>query len=358
MATQPKEQRIAFALGGLGGSNGHCVGFLEAARRRAILPAVISCTSGAIYWVYKYLAGEPLGEEILERSDSALFPPWASWLNWTTAMTTGVAGVCRPAVTEAVWRWARPWNVWDAKAWADRALPAQLMVRTIREADFAAMARAFNEEERVGVAFNVFEPRLATEYVHVNEAARRFIGKELERRYDSGVMYRPITAEAVADALWLYLYGFEGRERVDGAYHRQIILRELSAANVIYAVRPQNQRWIGELPSNQLMMRDMEIELWFNSSYAGEVAGIELINSLLDKGRLRDDAGYHPIEVIPIEIGLNRGFFDYFVEDPAVYQAALKHSLAAFELSRPPAGKDERAAAPRPALLEASAPAA
>lgn len=152
------------------------------------------------------------------------------------------------------------------------------------------------------------------------------------------MIYKRIDAEAVADALWLYLYGFAAdKKSVDGAYHRQIIMRELHRADTIFAVRPQNQRWIGDLPSNMVEMRDFEIELWFNSSYASEVAGIDLINKLIKKklmtpGSRQEKEKYdHEIAVIPVDIGRNRGFFDYFVEDMATYGEAYAAALEAFQ---------------------------
>ena len=46
---------VAFALGGLGGSNSHGVGFLAAAQEAKVNPALISCTSGQIHWVAAFL---------------------------------------------------------------------------------------------------------------------------------------------------------------------------------------------------------------------------------------------------------------------------------------------------------------
>ena len=45
----------AFALGGLGGNNAHTAGFLAATKDMGLKPNLISCTSGPIYWVSKFL---------------------------------------------------------------------------------------------------------------------------------------------------------------------------------------------------------------------------------------------------------------------------------------------------------------
>lgn len=336
-------ETIAFALGGLGGSNAHGVGFLEAARARGVTPQLISCTSGMIYWVARYLQQADLEAELRHHTESNHFPPSANWLNWAETMLKGVPNVCRTAVPEYWLRWMTPWNPLFADAWFDRVLPAQLLAPTRTRESFAKIADALNTTE-IGIIFNVFEPGIGIEYLHINDAAKSIMGKEYNHADDGGVFYQPITTEAVEDALWLYLYGFADRKRIDGAYHRQIILRELNDAHVIYAVRPQNQRWIGDLPTNMLRMRDLEIELWFNSSYARDVAGIELLNELIAESQADGEGTltakalkrYHHIELVPIEIGVNRGFFDYFVESMETYHEAFTRSAEAF--ARPGGG--------------------
>ena len=53
--TRSTDQRIAFALGGLGGFNFHRAGFLQAPIDANIEPDLISCTSGQTSWVWRYL---------------------------------------------------------------------------------------------------------------------------------------------------------------------------------------------------------------------------------------------------------------------------------------------------------------
>jgi len=54
MATQ-KGEKIGFALGGLAGNNAHGAGFLQAALDVGAQPDFITCTSGQILWVQRYL---------------------------------------------------------------------------------------------------------------------------------------------------------------------------------------------------------------------------------------------------------------------------------------------------------------
>jgi hypothetical protein len=48
-------KNVVFAVGGLGGNNAHSAGFLQAALDESVEPEMITCTTGQIYWVWRYL---------------------------------------------------------------------------------------------------------------------------------------------------------------------------------------------------------------------------------------------------------------------------------------------------------------
>lgn len=240
-----------------------------------------------------------------------------------------------PAFPEYVARWMYPFpfrhsngdwmkNITDW--WLDRLLPAHCLNESHGDEWFDRIADAFNnantpgEKKPLGIVFNVFEPGTGTEYLHVNKTAydvlvnkRKGGGREEEDKvHKVKIEEPPITGDAVHNALRFWLYGFERPmvpwsywfgtrpplSCIDGGYHRQIILRELHDYDSIYTVRPENESWMGELPRNMLELTDLLVELWFNSSYAGDVAGLELINKLIDNHELGD--GYKHVEIIPV----------------------------------------------------------
>ena len=224
----------------------------------------------------------------------------------------------------------------------------------------------------VGIVFNSFNAVAGVENVYLNEAARRLLnrGKPAARKsyapgerskYRGRTYYQAITPEAVRDALWLYNYGFDPDERpedemfVDGAYFREIILNELTPVDRIYVARPINHRWLGPLPTNYADLEDFKTKLNFNGTYDGERHQILLINKLFRDGVLkpagsdpdtqarghssgRKKAGngdYHPIQLIEVEIDMQRGYLDYVFEDMAVFDRAYEVALGKF---RSPAG--------------------
>jgi hypothetical protein len=199
----------------------------------------------------------------------------------------------------------------------------------------------------VGVAFNSFQPKTGVEHLYVNEAGLRLIHDHHNRRAGYGrshdrTVYQPITPEALRAALWLFYYGFPPgatgeSQHVDGAYCRSIILDELTFADRIYAVKPINHRWIGRMPQNLLEVQDMQTELWMSVSYREQARLIDTINKLYESGRLAPpvpadgqatrEKRYHAIDLVPVEIGVQRGFFTYFVEDREVFQEAYGQAM-------------------------------
>ncbi|HEV7370779.1 hypothetical protein [Arenibaculum sp.] len=340
MPAPPKGKR-AFAFGGLGGFNAHGVGFLEAARELDVRPSIITCTSGMIDWVARWLDGEellPLLRQQIQRSNK--FPVPLDWMNSLWISWFGDPGIFRPAVPEYWRRWMTPFapdgaQAGDeqhrrklAKAFLDRMFPAQLYVPQRGRADVERIARAMNRSE-IPVVFNSFHPATGLGYLHVNEAGRDFLGVEYGEA-GGGDKYLPIDADAVTAALWLYFYGFEHADNprglVDGAYNRQFIIRELYMVDRIYAVRPINTRWIGTLPANYFEIQDFTTELWFNSAYAAETGQMALINRLIDEGKLLDDR-FRRVDLTEIQVERQYGYFDFFVEEMAVYERSHRQSL-------------------------------
>lgn len=318
---------LAFALGGLAGGNGFGAGFLCAMQEAGIRPATISCTSGMIVWTLRYLRGEDLRERFMQEWSQSLS---AQGLPDTMASSMlalrGLPGVFRPAIPEYFKRWMQWPLPADVRGWADRLYPVQVAV-PVRDPAFFETAATDLASSEIGVMFNAFCPHRGEEYVFANPVAmnrlRRQPGDARGNR-----RYLPISAEAVQAALHLYSYGYEstylGEYLVDGAYHRQFILDELAELpsphkpDEIWAVRPQNTRWIGEMPKNYFQQRDLETEIGMNSSYAQQVARLRWVNSMLSSGELKSRK-YACIELKEVEYPMQRGYFNYFNESPEVF---------------------------------------
>ena len=399
---------VAYALSGLGGSNAHAAGFLAAAQELAkqppageqSVPAVprahpsfISCTSGTIYWVAKYLEGkEDLRQLIRDESDGArrasMVPGNELGRTFESLLYVsliGRPGLFEPAIPTYVKHWAKRFRdfltpgspQWLAvptnldELW-DLVYPAKLFTPTLDPATFVGIASTLKSAD-IGIAFNAYEPESGIEYVHVNPSGLKMIRDtvpeaEYGLRLDDRV-YERITPEAVRNALWLLEYGFDrsadGRRLMDGEYIRSIIIDELAFADEIITVRPVNTRWLDHLPENFLERLALQMELWLNASYREQRDNIDLINKFLGGWRghrlqeIKTDPEatgdghamadgrdgqiperelpkkYHRVTLTPVEIQFQRSFFDSFVESLEVFDRAYSQSITALRNSAP-----------------------
>ncbi|MCP4353162.1 MAG: hypothetical protein GY795_47535 [Desulfobacterales bacterium] len=341
-------KKTAFAMGGLAGNNAHGGGFLQAAMEKNEEPVIISCTSGQIFWVYNYLkikkTTKNLEEIFKEEIKKASPTNNTNWDNWNLALF-GRRDVYRPAYYEfqrdlcnnmvksyqKVMHNPHETNYLDALC---RVIPSRTLVPLFPDNFFDNISETFNMSD-IGIVFNSYNPKNGTEYVHLNDKARKMLDVDYNGRgsYRDRTEYKRITQESVRQALWIYQYGFD-RDRLafDGAYFRQIMLSELVPADKIYVVRPVNYRWVGNLPECYIGVEDLKTETSFNGTYAGERDKIKLINKLIRDNcftqKMVSGKNYHEIELVEIEIDTQEGFFDYINEKMSVFKNAKEKSLS------------------------------
>jgi hypothetical protein len=369
MTDKPRERTVAFALGGLAGNNAHGAGFLYGAARHHLEPRMISCTSGQIYWVYRYLQARQDGSDLREvfRKELEELNQFHNVnLDYARLALFGKPGIFRPASIE----YPQDLLINAMKAYVDtlvhagnvfqleellHVFPGRLLVPQFTEEFLTGISHTLNTTG-IGIAFNSYSPAEGLEYVFLNDEARELLspsGRSYQRGQKSHVRgdttYQAITPESVRDALWIYEYGFDKESKfVDGAYYRQIMLSELTVADTIYVARPINRRWLGEtagtgtggakssadLPRSYIGIQDLKTVVNFNGSYIGEKAQIELINKIVhdraaDRSEHPDVAAglletYHPIALVEVEIQRPRGFFDFVFESLDVFDDAAR----------------------------------
>lgn len=354
--TRTSETEVAFALGGLAGNNAHGAGFLQAALEGGVHPRMISCTSGQIYWVWRYLqalaGGESLETHLAEQIET-LQPFGQRDADLMHMALFGKSGVFRPSLFE--WPFDVMQNLARSLDAVSRAggevfwlkemmslTPARTLVPLFPDSFFEQIAQAFNDTG-IGILFNAYDPREGIEYVHANPSALAQLGIAPGGRksWRSRTIYTKITAQAVRDGLWLYEYGFEGGQEggfgaLDGAYYRPVLLSELSCARTIHVVRPVNRKWLGPLPDSKLSLEDMKTEVAFNGIYAAERDRMLMVNRWIAAGILRDPR-FAPIEIYEIEIETQRSFFDYVFESMEVFENAREQGREAFSGGLAPA---------------------
>lgn len=356
MSKQPK---VAFALGGLAGNNAHGAGFLQAALDHGVEPALISCTSGQIRWVLHYLKARKQADstnalrKLFAQELAAIKKTGLLNLDVALLATMGKKNVFRPSYEHMLPDFLR-----NAGEVANRLMhhkgnmllsdqlmsliPGRSLVPDSPESYFEEIVAEYNAAD-IGLAFNAYNPQEGVEYVYLNPKAMELMhdpaapeSYKRDRRSEHRPYryYKGIDVAAVKDALWLYQYGFYDKQTkfVDGAYFRDQMLAELAVADLIFSVRPINHKWLGELPHTYQGVEDLKTEVGFNGTYAAERDQIMLINKLLKKGYLDPSKGrgFHHVELVELEMAMQRGYFDYMLESQDVFDSAEQMSVAKF----------------------------
>jgi hypothetical protein len=333
----------AFALAGLGGFNAHGAGFLQAARDAGYVPDLVTCTSGQILVLANYLAGAAdLRAGLIEQQTS--HDPLAQ----LQILLFGMPGVFRPAYAEAAARWFTPPAFTDSAVdvLADRLAPAQVYAPARSDEAIGQVVRTFNASE-IGVAFNAYDLSSGLGVLYGNDAARqkmeratklplaeppsvRKLRPQASSRNEPALL--PIDVEAVKSALWLSLYGFEALPggRLDGAYHRSCIISELHNYPRVIVARPLARGWVNAAPPrNYFDVQDWTTEMWFSASYKAEVDAMTRINQLVKAGKIADPE-FVFVDLREVAPDTPAGYFNYFVEKEAVFEAAREKAEALF----------------------------
>jgi PAS domain-containing protein len=176
------------------------------------------------------------------------------------------------------------------------------------------------------VMFNAYDVESGHEHVYINAAAQKLTGKSLGKHETrSWIDYRPVNADTVEQALYLYQYGFNsGTKTVDGAYVRDVILSEIPAQqneiDRIAAVRPQPDNWLGDMPQSNVELQSLQTQVAFNATYIGERERIRLMNRL--RGHLTWDTQPKLISILELPLCEPRTWWDYVVESEAIFRSA------------------------------------
>ncbi|MFO0949869.1 MAG: hypothetical protein U0835_01695 [Isosphaeraceae bacterium] len=351
----------AFAVGGLAGNNAFGAGFLQAALDANVRPDLISCTSGQLLWVYRYLVAlrgsapregvlrDQLQEDIRAHSPTGVEPIDLAWmamkgkrdefrptiLETPLAMMSNWAAAMARITTNGLADWHTLFSCYRELA---TILPAQTLAPQFPESFFRDVSDEFNSSTGVGVAFNSFDVSEGEERVSLNERARTLLNVDYgeSNRYRPRSTYDRTTADAVRESLWIFEYGppAKGGERLDGAYYRQIMLSEMAPARTIYVARPINFRWGQAVPTSWSRLQCLKTAVNFNGSYSAERDKILLVNKLMRMpgvGEALKEEGFHEITLVELEIDRDPDFFDYARESLDVFDDAYEKAVCAFK---------------------------
>jgi hypothetical protein len=387
--------KAGFAFGGVAGFNAYNAGVLAALldqEQHNVQPAVITCTSGGIWWVYQYLKAKEAkakGEKFTSLRDQMETDTEAlKGVSGVMLAFTGLPGVFRPATYEYFSRW---WQLPSAAAMNmlpsgpgmpslsdilqlpamtelfNRLWPAQGFIPTRSDDQFHDMKRLFTAPDAPPILFNAYDVETGFEVVYCNDKAyellripdkngdREFRDQHTQERSSKPfhpdvpqTQYKRIASiKDFKQALWLFWYGMDGHNCIDGAYRRQIMLSELTMCDRIYVVKPQPCRMAHcDMPTNYFGIQDLQTEMWLNSSYDTQVAALSNHAARHAYKRAMQAAGAKlptpvpdeepaTITLVPISRVQPLGYFNYFIEHMSNFDKAYDHALGDFTGAEP-----------------------
>jgi hypothetical protein len=193
---EPKNPRAAFAVGGLGGNNAFGAGFLQAALDNDIVPAMITCTSGQIWWVSKYVQAAARKtvptdylRKDLEKFIESTEPFHQHDLDLVYMGLRGKPDMMRTAFPEFILDTMKNTiGVFErilqqgTKTFFTRELmsewPVRVLIPRFPDDFFANISNVFNDCDQIGIAFNSYDPSEGMEVVHLNKKAKDLLNKE------------------------------------------------------------------------------------------------------------------------------------------------------------------------------------
>jgi hypothetical protein len=306
---------LAIALGGFGGFNLHGAGILASLKQLGMTPDLFTVTSGQIILLAEYLAGRDPAEQLLRHHAGRGGP--------TAALKTalrGHSGVFRSAAGDNLLSWMSNMPLTPMAA-VERLVSARQYIPVRSRDSFIETAEILNAASS-GVVFNTFDFRTGQGILHGNARAAELLPAD--------IAIEPITSRSIESALWLCQYGFEDAPdgRIDGAYHRSVILAELHGFRHVVAGIPFPIALGDNVPSTTFDTEDWKIKQWFSNSCRAEIARLRRTIELIGRWKVQDP-DYAVERLTELTVRSKWGLFNYFGEKRQVYEESLEDALAA-----------------------------
>ncbi len=326
--------QISLGIQGIGGMNGFSAGALYYLRTKTdIKPELVSITSGAIMTFFHYLNADPekLKEmfytEAQERLNQGLFTPFihpdnAKIAQFFNAAMFGIPGVFRPKNMFDRLEELRQMDIGtyaSPNQWIRMMFPSAIYEKTMPSSVFQEIADCFNASD-IGIIANAYNYRTGKAIVYVNQAASDALqGSRFQiGSYSDSFEIHPISSDGIAACLQLIQYG-PYQDQYDGAYQYNPIIPPLKKAKdvmlitVVPITRPLKPI------DHYFDIEDFKLKMMFVNAISSELASTELINSFIDQGIITDKS-IEKTRLHLIEPEMVKGYFDYFVGDPKMFE--------------------------------------
>ncbi len=310
---------LAIALQGVGGMNLFASGVLDEFRDRGLKPDLISATSGSILSAFHFLYPH-MGADKANNPFYTGYGPVSDYMNYINSIIWGKPGVFRPLTL-----WERYWKEFpidNIGKITNMMFPAQLYISQIPQDFFETIAEGFRKSD-TGIIINSYSLPDDNAVLYVNGAAMEKIATKLS--YYDDLIVKEMSADGIIASLRLLQLG-DYHGEYDGAYQYNPILYPLVIADHIIVVTVQSfKKAIKRSLDNYFDQEDFKLKMLFKNSLYAQLNEIELINKLVARNLLHSPL-YKYVKVHIVQLTINQGYFDYFVENPAAQKDGRKQA--------------------------------
>ena len=319
---------FALALQGIGGMNSFSAGTLSYLKKQKITPTMISVSSGAIASLFHYLDPDEAKLEELYKTNnknykkSHISKEMQGLMLFMRAVTRGIPGKFKNI---PIWKRMQECsisNLMDPFSLLNIIAPARTLESQHKNEFFENIAKRYNESD-ISIITNAYDYNTGKAIIFLNLAAEETLKNT---RFKIGetkeFSVQKISAESIRGALQLIQFGpYKGM--LDGAYQYNPFLAPLKTMDKLFLVTVVPITKPLKPMENTFDVEDFKLKMLFLNSIFSEIHNIDLLNKLIEN-KIINHESMHKIDFNIIEPGLQKGFFDYFVEDVDLFEDGFR----------------------------------
>ncbi len=319
---------FALALQGIGGMNSFSAGILAYLRKEKIVPSMVSVTSGAISTFFHYLDEDEKKLENLFKhgnehyTKSIVSKEMQGMLLFYKYVTKGMPGIFKNV---PMWKRLQNCSISDFSnpfELINILSPAQTMESQIKDEYFENIAERYCKSN-IPIITNAYNYDTGKAVIFLNPAGqKRLKDTRFKIGENDDFSVREISPEAIKGALQLVQFGpYKGM--LDGAYQYNPFLAPLKTMDKLFLVTVVPITKPLKPMENTFDVEDFKLKMLFLNSIFSEIHNIDLLNKLIEN-KIINHESMHKIDFNIIEPGLQKGFFDYFVEDVDLFEDGFR----------------------------------
>ncbi|MEI6628218.1 MAG: hypothetical protein WCN27_02260 [Alphaproteobacteria bacterium] len=319
---------FALTLQGIGGMNSFSAGVLSHLRKENIKPKMVSVCSGAIASLYHYLdEDENMLEQVYKKNNKnhvkhVISKEMQGMVHFAKAVSFGI-----PEKFRVISPWEKMKDLQISDLFNPFSLmkvtsPAQIFESEHKDEFFEDVAERFCKSD-ISIITNAYNYETGKAVIFLNPTAEKTLkDTRFKIGNEEGFSVKEICPDAIRGALQLIQFGLY-KGMLDGAYQHNPFLSPLKIMHKIFLVTVVPISKPLKPLETTYDIEDFKTKMLFLNSIFSDISNIDLINLLIDTKIITHEK-IHKIDLKILEPSVQKGFFDYFVEDVEMFNDGLQ----------------------------------